>query len=138
LDEALIKYIGKADFEQINSERRLIILPKPTGELHASIANKKTWNLNATVPFKVSIVNTPDHASIQDIKVKVLSGDKILGKYVEGKGASAIRMVDENGEYMVNINTKALALKEGNYNIRLEFKVSSITFTYDTEINLSK
>ncbi|WP_236035035.1 M14 family zinc carboxypeptidase [Alkalihalobacterium elongatum] len=100
-------------------------------------ANKLTWNTNATIPFKFATFNAEGVPEAKShVKVSVLDGTNIVKTYAEGKGANAVRQTEESGEYMVNINTRALELGAGNYTILIEFEDGNNAHKFSVPVEL--
>jgi hypothetical protein len=54
-----------------------------------------------------------------------LERNREVAVYEEGKGANAVRQAGKAGDYIVNINTKAVGLKEGLYIVLIELEDSN-------------
>ena len=113
----------KLDFETVPSELPSVELLRP--DRYESVQP------NATIPFRFATLNPEGEAEdMENIVVKVLDGEEEIAVYTqEGRGASAVRSVGKEGEYMVNINTRALGLSPGVYTIAIEIEGETIYYT---------
>lgn len=111
---------------------------QPYVALRNPLGEKDSWQPNATIPFKFVTLNSNGEGHwMENVKVKILIENEEIVKYQLGKGANSIRPGDEDGEYIVNINTKALGLDEGIYTIIIEFDGIEGTAIYCTKLVLS-
>ncbi len=96
-----------------------------------------SWQPNATIPFKFVTFNRDGEAEFMSNVTVALVKDGAEIVFTEaGFGARFVRKGDNNGEYIVNINTRALGLKEGVYDVIIRFTGAEGELEYPTTITL--
>jgi hypothetical protein len=134
---AVANNVGVETFLSEGSELKLKIPAVPVA-ITTPLGNMEAWKLNSTIPLKFNTFNKDGKQQwVEEVKVKVISNDKVAATYEMGKGADSVRQAGGAGMYMVNINTQALKLKEGSYKIVIEFKEDAAVRTYTSTFVLN-
>jgi alkaline phosphatase isozyme conversion protein len=99
---------------------------------------KETWNLNATIPFRFSTLGSGKPSRMDGVTVRLFARNGLVAEFKEGKGSDSIRSAGKAGEYIVNINTKALGLTPGKYILLVEYNDKEAAVRKPVFVNVKK